>query len=450
MPVRHAVRTRRSHLYWHLVFFALILALLFVVIRGLGAVLTPIAAALMVSYLLDPIVTWLEARLGWPRWLGTLTLFIVAVIILVVGLLVLVPVIVRELHTFGEAVPGYMQRIRDTVIPWVQSTFDVKVPVTLHDFTARLGDTLRGLATKAVAPLGGVAGEVAHRVGDLVSTLGTLLLIPIFTFYFLPKFPGIRQGALELIPRRYMTWVVETAREIDRVLSAWIRGQLTVIACLAVLYSLGLLFIAKIKMAVLIGILTGMLAFIPYVGVSVGLILALLMCLLEYSGPGQMLLVGLVFVTVQVFDGLFLTPYVVGEKVGLGPVGVLIALMLGGTLFGFVGVLIAVPTAAALVVVLKRGIASYKASLFYQKGGAGPTGAPRGPDPPTDSSSPRPEAEQTGQDPGSGPHDPTDSPPTPPEAHGTGPAPGPDRDAAADSPPAPADAADAAQEPKQR
>ncbi len=125
-------------------------------------------------------------------------------------------------------------------------------------------------------------------------------------------------------------------------------------------------------MAVLIGLLTGLFAFIPYAGVTIGLTLSLLVCILEYHGPGQIVGVVLVFSVVQSLDGLFLTPYIVGERVGIGPVGVIIALMIGGTLFGFSGILLAVPTAAAVVVILKRGISAYKDSRFYLKGAERP------------------------------------------------------------------------------
>jgi predicted PurR-regulated permease PerM len=367
MALRYKEWIRRSHTFWHLVFFSLVLVVIYVVVRGLGTVLTPVAAALVLSYLLDPVVCWMERRFRFPRWLGTLILFLVALLLLTALVLLVLPVIARELHAFAEAVPGYLQRIRDTVVPWVQNTFSVQMPTSIHDLVNQLGANMKAVATTALSPLGGVAGKVAKQTAGFFSALGTLLLIPIFTFYFLPKFPGIVKGAQELIPRRYVGWVRETALEIDRVLASWIRGQLTVIAVLAVLYSVGL-SIVGIKMAVLIGLLTAMLAFIPYVGVVIGLTLALLVCLLEYTGPGQMLGVGVVFAVVQVTDGLLLTPQIVGEKTGLGPVGVLLALMVGGALFGFVGVLLAVPVAAALVVVLKRALRAYKSSLYYQKG----------------------------------------------------------------------------------
>ncbi len=369
MALRSISRIRKSHLFWHLIFFALVLVLLYVVVRGLAPVLTPVAAALVLSYLLDPIVTKLQTRFKVPRWRGSALLFVVALGLITAVLVIVVPIMIREIQAFSEAVPGYVQKIRNTVLPWIESTFSVTVPRTFHELTEQFGADAKALASKALAPLGGMAGKVMQRASALFSALGTLVLVPIFTFYFLPKFPSILAGAQELIPRRYLAWVQQTGKEIDKVLAAWIRGQLMVIGILAVLYAVGL-SIAGVKMAVLIGLLTGCLAFIPYVGVIVGVVLALGVSLLEYSGPGQIIGVVAVFAVVQALEGLVITPRVVGEKVGLGPVGVLLALMIGGQLFGFVGILLAVPAAASLVIVIKKAIGTYKESLFYAKGGS--------------------------------------------------------------------------------
>lgn len=367
MALRSIGRIRKSHLYWHLIFFALVLGLLYVVVRGLGPVLIPVAAALVLSYLLDPLVTGLERRFKVPRWRGSALLFVVALALLGALLVLVIPIMIREIQSFSEAVPWYVKKIRSIALPWIEGTFSVTVPRTFHELTEQFGADAKALASKALAPIGGVAGKVMQRASALFSAFGTLFLIPIFTFYFLPKFPSILAGAQELIPRRYLAWVRETARDVDRVLAAWIRGQLMVIGILAVLYSVGL-SIVGVKMAVLIGVLTGCLAFIPYVGVIVGVVLAVGVSLLEYNGPGQLIGVVVVFAVVQALEGLVITPRVVGEKVGLGPVGVLLALMIGGQLFGFVGILLAVPAAASIVIVIKRAIATYKASMFYARG----------------------------------------------------------------------------------
>jgi len=371
MIIKQEKLERRSHLYWHLIFLTVALGALFVVIRGLTQVLVPVVSALVLAYLLDPLVGFLQRRFKLARWVGTTLLFFIAMIITVLAVLLLLPVIVHELQSFAAAVPGYVARIRDTLIPWMESTFGVTVPHTLDELSTRAGANLQALATQLMGPLGGVAGRVIESTAGVFSTVGTLVLIPVFTFYFLPKYPQITAGALELIPPRYRAWVSDTAREIDRVLAAWIRGQVTVMACLAVAYSIGL-SIVGIQMAVLIGVITGTLAFIPYVGFGIGAIMAIIVCLLEYQGPGQLVGVAIVFAVVQAAEGFVLTPYLVGDRVGLGPVGVLLALLIGGSLFGFVGVLLAVPVAAAVVVVLRRALSAYRSSAFFCREDAAP------------------------------------------------------------------------------
>ncbi len=371
MALKSVGRIRRSHLYWHVVFFGLISAILFLIMRGLGRVLTPVAAALLLSYLLDPLVTFMEQRWRIARWLGSLILFLLAIIIFTAMLLLLLPLVVQEVNAFGEALPRYVTKIKESAVPWIEHNLDLTIPKSLSEMATQFGAELKVLAAKIVAPLGTMASAVMKEIQSFFLAIITLFLIPVFTFFFLPKLPGILRGGEGLIPRRYLPWVHDTATEIDRAVSAWIRGQVTVVCVLALLYSIGL-SIVGIKMAVLIGLLTGLFAFIPYAGVAIGMTLSLLVCILEYHGPGQIVGVVLVFGVVQSLDGLFLTPYIVGERVGIGPVGVIIALMIGGTLFGFSGVLLAVPTAAAVVVILKRGISAYKDSRFYQKGAERP------------------------------------------------------------------------------
>ena len=362
-----AGRAERSHLYWHLIFFSLVLGILFILIAGLKEVLTPVVAALILSYLLDPLVSQMEARFRLPRWLGVVLIFFIALVAICALVLVVVPVIVREIHSLAEAFPNYVLKIRQAVVPWVERNFKVAIPNSLSELADKFGANLSTLVPKALGPVGSMAGRVAGGAATAFSYLGILLLIPIFTFYFLLRFPTILHRAEELIPRRYLSWVKETACEVDRVLAAWIRGQMTVMTILALFYAVAL-SIAGIKMAVLIGVLTGLLSFIPYVGVVVGLSLAIGVSLLEYHGLGQIIGVASVFALAQILEGLILSPVLVGEKVGLGPLGVLLALMLGGHLIGFIGILLAVPTAAALVVVLKRAMAAYRNTVYFQKG----------------------------------------------------------------------------------
>ena len=356
----------KSHRYWHAAFFAGLLVLLLAMLRALGPILTPVVAALVLSYLFDPLVCWFHRRLGWSRWAGTLLIGFLVLLAVGAVLVTVVPVMISEIQHFVEAVPGYLRRIPEQMVPWAEETFHIRMPHSMGELVAQLGADVRQVAANLLGPLGGVAGKLARRTAWLLSTLGTFALVPVFALYFLPKFPEILAGARSLIPPRFRSVVGDTASEIDRAIAAWIRGQLTVMVCLSAIYAVGL-SIVGIKMAVVIGVLTGMLAFIPYVGVSVGVVLGTLICLLEHQGWGHLLGVYGVFLGTQILDGLILTPRIVGEKVGLGPVGVLLALMLGGNLFGFVGVLLAVPVAAALVVIIRRLIRAYQGSHFFSQ-----------------------------------------------------------------------------------
>ena len=376
MGLRQNTLVRRTHRYWHAAFFAAVLFSVFLVVQGLGRVLTPVVAAMILAYLLDPLVTGMEARLRLPRWLGTLVIVLVGVSAITTLLVILVPVVAREVEVFG----GTLEKLPVTVLPWIERTFHVELPHSLKDLWARFGVELRGAAGSVFGSLSGVAGNVAkgtvglfNVVGDAASALGSAGLAVVFTLYFLPHFPSLVSGARELIPFRYRRWVDGAASEINAALAAWMRGQLTVMATLAALYALGLKFVAHLEMAVLIGLLTGMLAFIPYVGFALGLVAALLVCVLRSGGPelSQLVETVAVFGVVQVIDGLFLTPRIVGEKAGIGPVGVLVALLVGGKVFGFVGVLLAVPVSAALVILLRRGLEAYRASLFFCRGQEG-------------------------------------------------------------------------------
>lgn len=357
---------RRSHLYWQLLFYGLSLIVAFLLLRKLESILLPIAASLLLAYIMDPFVAWMTRRLNLPRWLGSLIIFGAGVLALLAILLFLIPLLIHELTLFIQAIPDYLIRTRDAVVPWVERKFKVTIPANWNELFNAFGADLKEFASKLIVPLSGIAGKFAEGAASALSNFWMIILIPVFTFYFLVKFPVIIRSVQDLIPRRYLALIQDVFQDVDHVLAHWIRGQLSVMAALACFYAIAL-SIVGIKMALLIGVLTGLLAFIPYIGVAVGFSMAMLVCLLEYNGLGQILGVVLVFGIAQVVDGLFFTPFFVGGKVGLGPIGVLLALMVGGNLFGFVGVLVAVPTSAVLIMLFKRVIVAYKKSRFYKQ-----------------------------------------------------------------------------------
>jgi predicted PurR-regulated permease PerM len=186
----------------------------------------------------------------------------------------------------------------------------------------------------------------------------------VFAAYLLHDFDRITAGIRDLVPGRWRPFVVDVAREVDKVLGEFIRGQVLVMVILALLYSVayGLL---GVRLAILIGVVAGLLSFIPYVGGAVALGMAVVMCLLDWGGWGQFIGVIVAYAAIQVLEGFFITPRVVGDKVGLPAVWVLFALMVGGELFGFLGVLLALPAAAVVKIFVVRGVAYYRESEFF-------------------------------------------------------------------------------------
>jgi predicted PurR-regulated permease PerM len=192
------------------------------------------------------------------------------------------------------------------------------------------------------------------------------LIIPVFALYLLIDFDRIVARVGDLVHRRWQTDVGDTAREVHRTLGSYVRGQLTANIVLGALYAMGLRFV-DIRLAVAIGVLTGMLAFVPYIGFGCGLLAAVSMATLDWQGPGRLLGVIAVMLGVQVLDGLVVTPRIVGRSVGLAPLEVLLTMMAAGTLFGFLGVLLAVPLGAVVKIIVQRIVKAYLASDLYRR-----------------------------------------------------------------------------------
>jgi predicted PurR-regulated permease PerM len=210
----------------------------------------------------------------------------------------------------------------------------------------------------------------AGNTARIVATLLGLLVVPVLGFFFLQDYPQLVGRVKGLVPRRAVGLVSRRFAEVDEVLAAFVRGQLTVGAILSVLYSTGL-GVARVDMAIVIGVLTGFGNMVPYLGTALGLLLAGLGLMLSWQGPWQLAVVAGTFLVGQLAEGLFITPRVVGDKVGLSSVSVIIAILAFGELFGFTGILLAVPTTAILKVVLQVVVARYQRMALYTGEGEG-------------------------------------------------------------------------------
>jgi predicted PurR-regulated permease PerM len=338
---------------------------LLIVLYLVRGVLPPVLTALALAYLLDPLVDRLEAKRV-PRALGILVLLIVAFVVIGAGTLLLVPAVLADLaqlaHELPLALAGAMERLQ----PWLAEQ-GIVLPHSPQELVAAADANLRELAPSALGPLRNLAGTVAGGTASFVGSLAALLIVPVLAFYLLKDFDLMVAKVFELVPPRRRPQVGALASEVDQVVGEFVRGQLMVMVLLAILYAAGYALIG-VPLAVPIGIVAGLLSFIPYVGSGVALVLGLLMVTLHFTAWSQLMLVVLVYGVVQMLEGFVITPRVVGDKLGIAPPWVLIALMVGAELYGLLGVMFALPFAAVLKVFLTHALDHYRNSHAF--GGA--------------------------------------------------------------------------------
>jgi predicted PurR-regulated permease PerM len=328
----------------------------------LEGVLTPVFFAFLIAYMLDPVVDRFEAR-GVSRAMGIVVMLSIVLGGMGLFMLIAIPSITRDFAAFAESLPRVLMGLVDRAEPWLVE-HDLPVPQSLDEALAQLGVDAKELASRAAAPVGAVLSWLLGGTVSLMGALVGVLIIPVFAAYLLYDFDRITAAIRELLPLRYRAQIVQIAKEADLVLGEFIRGQLIVMLALAVLYSVSYVALG-VRLAVLIGVVAGFLSFIPYVGGGVALGLALLMSLLDWTGWDKVLGVIVAYTAIQLLESFVITPKIVGDKVGLSPVWVLFALMVGGEVFGFMGVLLALPTAAVLKIFVVRGIDWYRASEFF-------------------------------------------------------------------------------------
>ncbi len=326
----------------------------------LGPILTPFFVAALLAYLGDPLVDRLEAH-RFSRTLAVVVVFVLIFSLVLLVPLLLLPVIETQLGVLIKAIPAYIDWVTDKLLPGMQrrlgvspSAFDV--------------DKLKAVLMANWQEAGGIAaGLIAYvsRSGlAMLAWLANIVLIPVLTFYLLRDWDHFLAGVRDLLPRSVESTVVGLAKESDSHLSAFLRGQFLVMLSLGVIYSVGLT-IAGLKMALLIGLLAGLVSFVPYLGVIVGVLAASIAMLFQTQDVMQLLPIAMVFGVGQMLEGMVLTPLLVGDRIGLHPVTVIFAVLAGGQLFGFIGILLALPVASVLVVLVRHVRERYKESDWY-------------------------------------------------------------------------------------
>ena len=351
---------------WQRIWIVACIGLVGILVYLLQPILAPFLMGMMLAYLGDPLADRFE-RLKMNRTLAVVSVFCVMGVIIAIALLIFIPLIGNQVDKVGQQLPALFAMIQNQFIPWVNQKFGLELSIpNLEQIREAISTSNHWQKT------GSMVTQFIQRATKsglaLVDWLFTLVLIPVVTFYLLRDWDRMVKFSRELLPRRIRPKVIRVTREIDEVLGQFLRGQLLVMLMLSVIYTVGL-WAVGIDLALLVGFTAGLASVVPYLGVIIGICFATMATLLQFQFSSelisQLVLVWMVFGAGQIIEGFILTPWLVGDKIGLHPVAVIFAILAGGQLFGFVGVLIALPVAAVIMVFLRHLHQNYKDSQFY-------------------------------------------------------------------------------------
>lgn len=348
-------------------FLLALAAAFFWLIYLLAPVITPFAISAALAYLGDPVVDRLE-RVSIRSWHISRTLAVSIVFVLMTGgmfllLLIIFPLLQEQVEHLVQSVPQALEWFAGSALPWLQAKLGLNsMSLDTETITEALKSYWKELSTATLSVLGTVSRSGQAVLGWLMN----LVLIPVVTFYLLRDWDLLIQGIRELLPRKIEATVSALASEIDAVLGAFVRGQLMVMFALGFIYTAGL-WVLGLDMAFLIGMGAGLLSIVPYLGTMVGLVAAVLAAIFQFQDLFHTVMVLLVFGFGQTLEGMVLTPKLVGDRIGLHPVAVIFAVLAGGQLFGFLGILLALPAASALNVLVRHLRDEYTKSTLYHE-----------------------------------------------------------------------------------
>lgn len=344
--------------------FSFVFLLFFVAFLWLfSAILLPFVAGMALAYFLDPVADRLE-RLGLSRMAATSVILLTFVVLLVLALIIVIPLLAAQATDFAEKVPGYISSLQQLVAD-PNSTM---LPAWMKGQLGALKENLAKYVGEGASFLAGVFVQIWASGKALIDILSLLVITPVVAFYILLDWDRMVAKVDSWVPRDWVSVVRRLAGEMDNAIAGFVRGQGTICLILAILYG-GSLSLAGLNFGLLIGIVSGLVSFIPYLGSLLGLVLSVGVALVQFwpDYPWILLIAGIFFVG-QIIDGYVLQPKLIGERVGLHPVWLMFALLAFGALFGFVGLLVAVPASASIAVLVRYGISRYLDSDLYHGG----------------------------------------------------------------------------------
>ncbi|MCB1604806.1 MAG: AI-2E family transporter [Gammaproteobacteria bacterium] len=341
-------------------YFMAVFLLLGFFIYLLSPILTPFAVSALIAYLFDPLADKLES---WKlsRTLSVVIVFFMMTLIVFIILLFLIPTLEHQISKLITNLPQYFVWMSEHISPWLKEKFGIQTDIfNMSEVT----DLLKGHWNEA----GGIAKNLLASLSKsslvVVNWLMNLLLIPVVTFYLLRDWDILTARVGELIPRPVYPTINKLVTESNSVLSAFLRGQFSVMLALGIIYTIGL-WIIGLDFSLLIGMGAGLVSFIPYLGAITGMVVGVIIAFIQFGDVTYVIYVLLVFGIGQLLEGMVLTPWLVGDRIGLHPVAVIFAVLAGGQLFGFVGILLGLPIAAVVMVLLRFAHQNYINSKMY-------------------------------------------------------------------------------------
>ena len=330
-----------------------------VLIYLLSPILMPFLSAAVLAYIADPLADKLEKKIS--RTLAVSVVFFFLSLTAILVMLIVLPLFEKQIVVLVEKLPLYIDRAQNYLLPLLKEQFGLDIEtfdlnMLKHSLSA-YWKTAGGIAAN-------VLSSISHSGLILAGWIANFVLMLVVTFYLLRDWDSLMAKIHALIPRKNEKTIIGIVKESDEVLGAFFRGQILVMFTLSIVYTIGLMFVG-LDTALLIGGLSGIVSFVPYLGFIVGIAVAGVAALMQFQDILPLFYVALVFLTGQMLEGMLLTPLLVGDKIGLHPVAVIFAILAGGQLFGFVGILLALPVAAVVAVVLRHIHERYTQSELY-------------------------------------------------------------------------------------
>jgi len=342
-----------SHFVWYLALIGTAGGLIYL----LSPILTPFLLAAVIAYICNPLVTWLEAR-RIPRTLSTIFVMFLTMGAFIAMVLILLPLFEKEVSRLMERVPFFLDLVKNQFIPWVEDHFNIELQIDIA--------SLKQMLTENWKSAGGIAAQLLPSLksgGVIVLTfLMNLILVPVVLFYLLRDWNSLVRQIGELIPPVWQKQIFTLAKETDDVLAEFMRGETSVIAIMSFYYVTGL-WLVNLEFALPIGLMSGILVFVPYLGTITGLALATFAAITQFQDWSGVITVWAVVGSGQLLESMLITPRLVGERIGLHPVAVIFSLLAFGQLFGFIGILLALPVSAVLLVLLRHLHAQYMETM---------------------------------------------------------------------------------------